>query len=238
MSNADERMTTVYFQRYSLPGLNHTEQASSYTFCEETSPGVIGNGISDLFYDGTDYWIVDRFLGRVSRWTSALVFDGLFTGPIGARRYYINGEYWYTVAGSIQTGDPLLVDSNMTNYGIPSGIGKWHVTSEPSPITSDVGTFTHDSAKPIVAETHVGYRAVNTTLIHDIIYVDSADATHLTPGIWVVITFNRTMFLFRIIERSTHYEVLESVNVNYAGDSHSSPYPDDFPYEIIHLDVD
>jgi hypothetical protein len=241
MGSDDERTTTIYWQRYSLPTLDHTEQASSFAFCEENDFGTIGNGIGAMFFDGTDYWVTDKFVGRVSRWTSALAFDGLFNGPIGNRRYYANGDYLYSVVDSLQVGDPMLPggDINMAGRGSGSGIGKWGITAEPGDtIFNSRGTFTHDSAKPIEADKHVGNQT-NGAIIHDIKYVASADATHVTPGLWCMIQFgDDDLYLLRIKEEATVYEVLESVKVHHTPNDDNFPFPTDWPYEFIHLDVD
>jgi len=240
-NNNDLRESTVYFQRYELPELTHTEQAETVPFCEDVAGGgdfgTLGNALSSLFFDGTHYFIGDRLLGRVSRWTSALDFDGIYTGRIAARRYYVDGEYLYSIAGAITTGDPLITDANMAGRGSASGIGKFSFTTHPSDILTETGNHTHDSAKPIEADKHVGNQSPSNCDIHHIIYVDSSDATHVAPGIWVLIQFGNDLYLMRVVEEATIYRVEESYELDLFADS-GFPFGDDFPYEIIHLDID
>jgi hypothetical protein len=228
---------TVFFQQYNLPTMSYVEQASTYTACDEN--GYLGPGeiIASLIHDGTNYFISERSIrppstgGNVTRWTSALVFDGAFNGPRTSQRFYANGDYLYN--GGTTASDPLTIDANMNNYGAASGIGKWSIDSEPASLTEDLGSFTHNSAKPIVAEVHVGYHANNQCKIHDIIFIASADATHVTPGLWVLIEFSTVMYLMRLTEEATFYKVEVSVRLSIVGTNDST-----IPYQIIHLDVD
>lgn len=239
MSNDDERTTTVYVQRYSWPGLSHLgETVVAMPFCEENGEtGGLGNTIVSFTFDGTSYWIGSN-TGRRTRLTSALAFDGFFAGPNTGRLHRGNGVDLYTVAGGAQIGDPLLDDVNMDGIAsASSGIGTWSIFSEPTDISNDAGVATHDSAKPIRAETHVGHRVASTCRIHDIIYIAPGNATHQTPGLWVLISFNRNLFLFRLDEQATEYLVTTSIELDYLGDTHSFPNSDDFPYEIAHFDI-
>lgn len=233
---------TVYFQRYSAPAMNHTETLSywmhSNSVANET--GEIGNIISDLFYDGTYYWLTSKN-GRKHRFTNALVFDGTYVGAGNntGRNTYIDGEYlyWYS-GGGLTIGDPLLSDANMTNRGIGSGIGKWSIVSDPADIYADRGQVSNDSAKPIIAETFVGVARDTDTRIHDIIEVTSAQATHVTPGIWALITFAsptgfQRLWLLRIVEETNYYRTEEAIFFGIEATQNS-----EYPRDIIFGDID
>lgn len=238
MSDADLIITTAYIQRYSWPSLDHIEEvAMEALFCEENDIAGFGNTLVSFTFDGTNYWIGSN-VGTRTRITSALAFDGHFSGPNIARLHRGNGVDLYTVAGSVQVGDPLLDDPNMDGIANPaSGIGTWSIFSEPTDINNDRGEVTHDSAKPIRGETHLGHKVATSTRIHDIIYIDPVDVTHQSAGLWVLITFGSDLFLLRVEEEATEYVVTTSIDLNYTTDGFSFPVPDDFPYEIGHFDI-
>lgn len=238
----------VRFQRYSGPAMNHSEVSVGWTFTGATTGtfGFIDNIISDLFFDGTSYWIVGKNLGRKTKFTTGLAFNGTYdTVSVGAntgRNAYINGEYvyWY-MGGGITITDPLNTDPNMIGYGLGSGIGKWSIASDPADIYSNIGSITHDSAKPIIGETTVGATAATSNFIHDIIYIDSTDAIHVTPGIWVLAQFNRggdqEMWLLRVTEQSTHYRVEEAIDLNINSDA-TLPTPNAYAFDMIYREID
>ena len=239
----DQYDNEVFFQRYSGPSMTHSEISVAWTFvgADDTESGPVDNAISDMFFDGTSYWLVGKFLGRVHRFTSALAYDGGYDGPIGGRRGYVGGEYiyWQHEDGGIQGGDPLLVDANMSGFGIGSGIGKWSTTADPADPLANTGTFGHDSAKPIRAETTVGY-ADSTSRIHDIIEVTAIQATHVTPGIWVLFQphvfpeASNKLWILRVTEQSTFYQVEEAIDLNFRVDDTG----DEYALDLIFRDID
>ncbi|MCV0439750.1 MAG: hypothetical protein K5880_14075 [Hydrogenophaga sp.] len=239
----DQWDNEVFFQRYSGPSMTHSEISVSWTFvgADDTESGPVDNAISDMFYDGTDYWLVGKFLSRVHRFSSAFAYLGGYRGDIGGRRAFIDGEYvyWQHMNGGIQAGDPLLTDPNMSGFGIGSGIGKWSITADPADPLANTGTFDHDSAKPIIAETTIGI-ADTGSRIHDIIEVTSAQATHVTPGIWVLIQIGNfpaasdDMWILRVTEQATFYRVEEAIDLNFSVDDTD----DQYALDLIFRDID
>ena len=223
--------------------MNHSETSVAWTFvgADDTESGPIDNSISDMFFDGSSYWLVGKFLSRVHKFSSALAYQGGYRGSIGGRRGFVGGEYiyWQHEDGGISGGDPLFNDANMSGFGIGSGIGKWSITADPADPLANVGDFTHDSAKPIRAETTVGYADI-TSRIHDIIEVTSAQATHVTPGIWVLFQphvfpeASNKLWILRVTEQSTFYRVEEAIDLNFRVDDTG----DQYALDLIFRDID
>jgi hypothetical protein len=228
---------TIYFQKYSQPDLNYSEQSVSWTI--SNNAGGIGNSIDGMNFDGTNYWIWYEG-GTVHRFNGSLVYTGSFTGNIARRRHYANGQKLYTIAGNVTVGDPILAMSPAG--GSISGIGVWSISSEPANILTDVGTYSHDSAKRLRAETHFGDRS--TAVIHAI--RDVSGSTHVPNGVWMIIQFNNLipfnpdeLFLCKIREDATEWVVEKSFNLRIIPGILSLPaVPTDFPYEFILHDID
>jgi hypothetical protein len=241
--------STVYFEIYDKTDLTQREVSESWTITVPPAgprTGALGNALGDLFYDGTSYYVVSALQSKIAKFSSLLVFEGLYgvsagpfgTGGTGGRSAFINSEYlyWSRGDGAISVNDPLRDDPNMSSYNIGSGIGKFSFVSDPADITVDVGTFQYDSAKPIRMD---NVRPINSTAtsantdIHDIIEIESADATHVRPGIWVLLTSDENLWLLRIEELSDHYRPLEAIRLVNGNIDDA-----DYPYEIIRMDID
>lgn len=237
-------INTIRFQIYDRPTLTHTETSVGWAHnggIATIDQGFIDTAITDLFFDGTHYWVSTRFT-RLHRFTTSLVFDGTYTRSVaagGSRRAFINSEYIYWRGGKDATlagSDPLLTDANMTNYTPASGIGKWTITSHPSNILMTTGRYTNDSAKPIRGDTVVGNVAETNSRIHDIIQISSSQ--HITAGIWVLIEFNNTLWLLRITEESDHYRILEAIRIHDVSSTPTGGDASDYPFEIIYHEID
>lgn len=226
----DDVLSTFHFQRYNKTSLTHTE--TSVGVYQKNDSGGIGNRIDDMMFDGTHYWLNWEF-GRLMRFDTSLVFAGGFVaGDVARRRHYANGKRLYTIGGNIGGSDPLL--SMTPPGGAASGIGEWSFTP-PGDIVNDIGTVTHDSAKRLRAETHVGYQF--TARIHDIINVSGS--THVADGVWMLIQFGTTLYLMRIEETASEWEVKESIEILHTADAiPGGGVPSDFPYEIVLHDID
>jgi hypothetical protein len=222
---------TIYFQRYDQTTLNHTEQSETWTI--DNSAGEVGNRIDGLIFDGTDYFIWDELQSKVHRFNNGLTYTGTFTGEIARRRHYAGGQLLYTIGGNVTVGDPLLA---MTPPGgSNSGIGVWSITTEPPDITLDVGTYTHNSAKRLRAETHFGHQS--SAIIHSIREISGA--THVPNGIWMLIQFGQTLYLCKIREDVGEWVVEQSIRLDYTANNIALPsVPTDFPFEFILHNID
>jgi hypothetical protein len=243
---SDNYVNTVYFQRYDKTTLDHTE--TSVTWSIDSDLGTLGGNASSvldgLFFDGTDYWTYSE-LGFMTRYTSALVFDGHFEGSNALRRFYAGGDYLYTHYNetNLTAGDPLRNVLPTPTVHIGSGIGKWAVISEPVPIDGDTGTYLTGSAKMIRAENHVGHQG--TAIVHCI--RDVSGGSHVADGIWCLIQYQAEfpssvtgLYLLRIEEGASSWNVLESIKLSHTPSPRvsSTTPPTDFPYEFILHDID
>ena len=221
---------TVYFQRYDQTTLDHTEQSETWTITNAL--GSIGSRIDGLMFDGTNYWLWYEF-GQAHRFDSTLTYTGTFQGQIARRRHYANGQLLYTLGGNSTVGDPVLAMS--PPGGANSGIGVWSITTTPADITIDVGTFTHNSAKRLRAETHFGHQ--DFAIIHSIREISGA--THVPTGTWMIIQFGTTLYLCKIREDASEWVVEQSIRLDHTAGTLSLPsMPTDFPYEFILHDID
>lgn len=238
----DQYDNEVFFQRYSGTSMTHSETSVAWTFvgADDTESGPVDNSISDMFFDGSSYWLVGKFLSRVHKFSSALAYQGGYQGSIGGRRGFVDSEYiyWQHSDFGVSAGDPLLTDPNMSGHSIGSGIGKWSITADPADPLANVGTFSHDSAKPIIAETTIGFADIDSR-IHDIIEITPAQATHVTPGIWVLFQVgsfpdaSEALWILRVTEQSTFYRVEEAIDLNFRVDDTSAQYALDLIYREI-----
>jgi hypothetical protein len=203
---------TLYWQKYDKITLDYTESSSSFSEMSTDISAVlfVPNFEKTLgLLDGG---------GTLYTWQRNTVqsFDSSFNyiahhrpdGPgIAGRRHYAGGDLLYTMTGSsIGANDPLL---SITG-GISSGIGKWSTSAT---------QYTHDSAKPLRAETHFGHKP--RAVIHSIF--DVIGATHVQNGIWMFITFpssaggfitNDPLYLCRILEGTTAWSIIESIKLD------------------------
>lgn len=258
----DTYTNIAYFQRYDWPSMDHTEVSETWSWTFPTAGSSIGNfgiELTDFTFDGTFYWVSSTSSdSRKTRFTSALVFDGYYVDPntigeFAPRMAFVDSEYlyWHTSHRSSPdaTHDALRFDANMTGHSYGSGIGKLSVVSDPADITNSFGALDSISAKPIIAETIVGVADFSSTVIHDIVEVTSAQATHVTPGIWVLIQFqapsagSADLWLLRVSEQATHYRVDEAIDtrINMGLYRNTSFFrdtlPEEYPYEIMFRDI-
>jgi hypothetical protein len=223
----DTGVFTIHWQRYNQTTLDYTEQSTNWTIIQDNQSDTV-NAIHGAFSDGANVYSW-RELGTVHRFTTGLAFDGYFEGPIARRRHYAGGNLLYTIAGSVQAGDPII------NIGSSSGIGKWSIATEPATITTDNGTYTHDSAKPLRAETHFGHQT--SAVIHHIF--DVTGSTHAKDGVWMLIQFVRNLYLCRIVEGASSWDIIESMKFRDLFDSTVGVgNPNEFPIEGIFHDID
>ena len=225
---------TVYFQLYDQTDLNHSEQQSNWTITNDG--GSIGARIDGMHFDGTGYWIWYEF-GVVHNFDGSLIYNGSFTGNIARRRHFANGQRLYTIGGNNTVGDPILAMSPAG--GSSSGIGVWSIATTPANILTDIGTYTHDSAKRLRAETHFGHQTA--AIIHMI--RDVTGSTHVPNGVWMVIQFTGSapndMYLCKIREDASEWVVEKSYKLRTSPSALTLPaVPTDFPYEFILHDID
>lgn len=199
---------TVHWQLYDKATLNHSE--SSVTFSVAGTTFEVPNLIATkgAIKAGSTVYTWQEF-NRVQSWTTGLSFsDEHFGSPgVAGRRHYAGGDLLYTMTASApQAGDPMLSISG----GHTSGIGKWSVSA---------GAFSHDSAKPLRAETHFGHQP--RALINSIF--DVTGSTNVSNGIWMILSFPSSpgsfltsdpLYLCRIVEGASSWNVVESVHLN------------------------
>lgn len=225
---------TVYFQLYDKTTLDHSEQSSSWTITNDF--GSIGQRIDGMHFDGTNYWIWYEG-GTVHRFDASLTYTGSFTGDIARRRHFAGGQRLYTIGGNVSVGDPI--SSMSPAGGSSSGIGVWSIATEPANILTDIGTYTHDSAKRLRAETHFGHQTA--AIIHMIRNVSGS--THVPRGVWMIIQFTgvapNDTYLCKIREDATEWVVEKSFKLRVTPGALTLPaVPTDFPYEFILHDID
>lgn len=231
-ANSDRVTFSINFQAYDTTTLDHREINVQYAVVSESIFGFPSAGVTSLCCDGTSFYISST-LSTLHRFTSSLAFDGVFVGPSARRRHALpsTGDLLYTGLG-LTGGDPL----NLLGVGQASGIGRWSISAEPSPsILEGEGSYTHDSAKRLRAETHFGHRAAFGSAIHHIFEVTGS--THVRNGIWMTIQFQANLFLCRISEGASEWNVVESMQIRdtlFTGGSAG----DDYPYECILHDID
>jgi len=220
---------TVYFQMYDQTSLDHSEQSSTWTI--ENPAGSVGAAIDGLIFDGTNYWM--WFEGsKVHRFDNSLTYTGSFTGNIARRRHASGSQLLYTLGGNVTVTDPILAMS--PPGGSTSGIGTWSILTEPPNITLDVGTYSHDSAKRLRAETHFGHQSV--AIIHSIREITGS--TNVPNGIWMLIQFGQVLYMCRIREDPTEWVVVQSIRLDHTAGTIALPsVPSDFPYEFIRHDI-
>lgn len=222
---------TVYFQKYDQSTLNYSEQSNTWTLTN--SAGSIGASIDGLMFDGTNFWLWNEF-GKIQRFSSTLTFTGAYgVGNTARRRHYANGQLLYTIGGNVTVGDPITTMSPAG--GSTSGIGVWQTTLDPAVITTDVGTYSHVSAKRLRAETHFGHQS--TAVIHSI--RDVTGSTHVANGVWMIIQFGQVGHLCKIREDASEWVVEKSIRLDHTLGTFSLPnLPSDFPIEFILHNID
>jgi len=234
--NSDEYICVTHFQRYDKTTLDHDSEVSpSFTLQGEdaTTASQSGpDGLHGAFTDGSDVYTWTEF-GSVHRFDTSLSFVNAYSAPIARRRHSANGQLLYTLGGNVQVGDPLL---SITG-GSSSGIGVWSTTDPTGGAADVVGSVTHDSAKPLRAETHFGHVAGGSFRWHSIFDVSSA--THVGDGVWGILQVSTTLYLVRMTEEPSFWQVRESIRLERTGDSIPiGGVPDDFPYEATLHDID
>lgn len=230
---ADTGVYTIHWQRYNQTTLNHIEESKTFTIIEDGLALTL-DSIGGAIRNSSNIYIWNE-INTITRFTTGLNFDGYFRGPIAGRRHVGGSQLLYTRgAGGLTVGDPLLA-IGATN--IASGIGKWSISIEPADIFTDSGEYIHTSAKPLRAEAHFGFRSATNTIIHSIF--DIIGATHVPNGTWMIIQFQSNIFLCRIVEESTEWRVVESMQLRETVDgSFTGTLPDEFPFEGILHEID
>lgn len=222
---------TVYWQLYDQQTLNHSEQAATFSVVGTVQEVPNFDNTRGAILAGGSVYTWQEF-NTVQQWTTGLGFvEQKFGVPgVAGRRHYAGGDLLYTMTGAPQTGDPMLA----INGGHTSGIGKWSVGP---------GSFSHDSAKPLRGETHFGHEP--RALIHSIF--DVTGSTNVSNGIWMIITFPSSpgsfitsdpLYLCRIIEGPTSWQVVESIFLNENVLNQGTAGGPEFPVEGILQDLD
>lgn len=231
----DKSTFTVYFQLYDKTTLDHVAEVPvGYAIQSEDANQALFNGFTGLhgaISDGSNVYIWAEF-GAVHKFTTGLSFVNAYdSSVIARRRHYANGQLLYTSGGNFFVGDPLLLPGG----GVSSGIGVWSLTDPAGTSVDGVGIINHDSAKTIRGEAHFGDQAIAS--IHSIF--DVVGSTHVTDGTWMIIQFGTQLYLARIVEQPTYWEVVESIRFRDSfGSVLFGDVPEEFPIEGILHDID
>ena len=231
---------TINWQLFNRTTLNHSEQSETFTFTN-TDASAITRDLHGVLSNGTDIYAFRDF-GPLIKFTTGLAFDGVFAsastahgGIAGRRHASTGGEFLYTITDAVGITDPMLTSS--IGGTVASGIGKYTITGTPGSVTTDLGEYTHNSAKRLRAEDHFGHQSALDTVIHSIFAVTGS--SHIPNGIWMIIQFFEDVYLCRIEEEATEWRVVESVQLDKVATtpfvSLNSP---NMPIEAIQLDID
>lgn len=231
---------TFYFQEYDKTTLDHNEVGVTFTFTNDDQPAR--TTYDSVITNGSDIFLSVDLGNEILRFDTSYNFTGFFRQPNtlpSCRRHYAGGDLLYTTTSNpgAFVSDPLKTISG----GATSGIGKWNITGEPGSTTTDIGSFSHVSAKPLRAETFVGnfnFAAISTIF-------DISGSSNFTNGIWMIVQFSNSVFflgssevfLLRIVEGSSEWQAVEGYKLDQftlitaAGGG-------EFPTEAVYMSVD
>ncbi len=197
----------VAFEEYNdnLDYIAETLTTASITFQGNEFPmGGDVTDFSDMFYDGTFYWVFNLNVTGFDAWKFDNTFDFVekytFNNPSGisqTRAAYVNGKHriYYGVIG---TGPSLSLTT--------SGIWDYECTDSGDPTGGVAGSCTLGTQKMINAAPFIGLQTEGYVL--DLFEVTGA--FHVIPGVYAIMLFRfgpYNLYLLRIVETATTWEV-------------------------------
>lgn len=197
----------VAFQEYNdnLDYVAETLTLSAITFQGNEFPmgGDVTN-FSDMFYDGTHYWVFNLNTTGFDAWKFDNTFEFVekytFNNPSGisqTRAAYVNGKH-RVYNGVVGIGTTLSLAT--------SGIWDYECTDSSNPAGGTPGSCTLGTQKMINAAPFIGHR--DEAHILDLFEVTGA--FHVVPGVYATILFklgSYDLYLLRIVETATTWEV-------------------------------
>jgi hypothetical protein len=197
----------VAFQHYNDDLDYLTEILTMSTVTAQNDEFPLGGSVtsfSDMFYDGTYYWVFNLNVAGYDAWKFSNTFDFVekytFNNPSGisqTRAAYVNGKHriYY---GFIGTGPTVSLTT--------SGIWDYECTDSGAPAGGVAGSCTLGTQKMINAAPAIGLQ--DEAHILDLFEVTGS--THVVPGVYALILFRvggYHLYLMRLEETATTWEV-------------------------------